>query len=414
MIRNSDKLIELEAVRGMAALIVVLHHSLLAFAPRLEGLFFPTERFGLFGTPFYAFVNGAASVVLFFVLSGFVLTYKAIEIRNTSGIGMSALKRWPRLAGPVAIVNFVSGLLVWWGMYSNSQAADIARSPWLGWWFGASPYPQIPPIAALQEGLLSTFLDGQYYFNSNLWTMYYEFFGSFIALALALIVIELRRPWLGLLLSAGLFILTLYQSRFFAPFVAGVMVAQVYALRDRCRIHLPSGLACALSLIAIILFGFKSSFAGDSIGFYVRIKPITGIPLDKIELLLHTVAALLIMFIVMAYDPCRRVLNRRAGLWLGRMSFPIYLTHLLVICTIGSSTFIAINPLLPHSFTITLTLTAVFGVTFAVSFPLAILDGIWVRLINGFVARLQSEGSHDRTSCTLQPIMAPNEHSNTA
>jgi peptidoglycan/LPS O-acetylase OafA/YrhL len=115
----------------LAALVVLAHHTLLAFAPRLDGLFFPAERFGLFGTPFYAFLNGAAAVALFFVLSGFVLTYRIIATGNPAGLGIAALKRWPRLAGLVALVTFGAGLLAWGGLYWNVEASELSKSPWL-------------------------------------------------------------------------------------------------------------------------------------------------------------------------------------------------------------------------------------------------------------------------------------------
>jgi peptidoglycan/LPS O-acetylase OafA/YrhL len=59
------KLVKLEAVRGIAALIVFVHHFMLGFAPRTHDLLFPQEQASLFGTPLFAFVN--ACVVLFFV-----------------------------------------------------------------------------------------------------------------------------------------------------------------------------------------------------------------------------------------------------------------------------------------------------------------------------------------------------------
>ncbi|WP_262029296.1 acyltransferase family protein [Microvirga sp. Mcv34] len=389
MIRNPAKLAELETVRGVAALVVLVHHSLLGFAPRLEGLFFPAERFGLFGTPLYAIVNGSAAVTLFFVLSGFVLTYRAIGAQNSSGLGLAALKRWPRLAGPVVIVSLASGLLVWAGMYANQPAAEISRSTWLKWWFASYPYSAVPPLAALEEGLLGTFLDGRNYFNSNLWTMYYEFFGSFLVLGLALVIVELKRPRLSILLSAGLFILTLYQARLFAPFIGGVIAAQIYSLHVFHRVRLGGGPALLVAAAAFLLFGFRESIDGSkAFGFYAVLNQVQGMPLATVAVLLHTIGALLLMWLITACAPCKRLFSSRIGLWLGRMSFPIYLTHLLVICTIGSSIFVALKPYLPHAVAVALTISVVFGITLTVSYPLALFDSVWVRFISQGLVRL--------------------------
>jgi peptidoglycan/LPS O-acetylase OafA/YrhL len=391
MIRSPDKLVELEAARGIAALVVLMHHSLLGFAPRLEGLFFPAERFGLFGTPLYTFVNGAASVTLFFVLSGFVLTYRAIGSQNSSGIGLAILKRWPRLACPVVVVSLASGLLVWAGMYTNVPAAEITKSTWLKGWFASYPYSTSPPLAAIEEGLLGTFLNGRAYFNGNLWTMYYEFFGSFLSLGLALVVIELRRPWLSILLSVGLFILTLYQARLFGPFIAGVIAAQIYSQPGFVRIRLGLGSALPIGIVTFLLFGFKDSIEGRAFGFYAILNQVQGIPMATLAVLFHTIGAILIMWLLTACTSCKRLFSGRIGVWLGRMSFPIYLTHLLVICTLGCSTFVAIEPHVSHVVSVALTLTVILCATLVVSYPLALLDITWVRLINRSLGRLCGE-----------------------
>src|SRR5690606_12773670 len=76
---NVNKLGELEALRGIASVIVLVHHALLGFAPGLHGLLQPDSPHALFGTPAFSLINGGAAVVLFFVLSGFVLTFRALE-----------------------------------------------------------------------------------------------------------------------------------------------------------------------------------------------------------------------------------------------------------------------------------------------------------------------------------------------
>jgi peptidoglycan/LPS O-acetylase OafA/YrhL len=94
---KSEKIVVLEATRGIAAIVVLLNHLLQAFFPRLDGLTFPDERIALFGTPLFAFVNGTAAVVLFFVLSGFVLTVRAFQSRSSVPLIVGAVRRWPRL-----------------------------------------------------------------------------------------------------------------------------------------------------------------------------------------------------------------------------------------------------------------------------------------------------------------------------
>lgn len=188
---------ELEALRGIAALIVLVHHCLLGFAPQLHGLVTPLAPYSLFGTPVFALVNGSAAVVLFFVLSGFVLTIGIVQSRDLRRISVSAIKRLPRLALPVVAVNILSALLLVGGFYRNMEVAPLTGSPWLGWFFGWPPNWRDLP-AAITEGAATTFFLNRSAYNASLWTMYHEFWGSFLVLLLAMaFVLSGRSRWWG-------------------------------------------------------------------------------------------------------------------------------------------------------------------------------------------------------------------------
>src|SRR5438128_873511 len=116
---DRSKLIELEALRGIAAMMVLLHHFLLVVAPRLHGRQFPDDPIALVRTPLYALVNGTAAVSIFFVLSGFVLTFRAMEKGDWRPLLAGAFKRWPRLVPLVAMVNALSALFVMLGLYQD-------------------------------------------------------------------------------------------------------------------------------------------------------------------------------------------------------------------------------------------------------------------------------------------------------
>src|ERR1700735_4161538 len=122
---GSRKLMELEALRGVAAVIVLFHHFLLIVAPRLHGRNFPDDPIALVRTPLFALVNGSAAVAVFFVLSGFVLTLRAIEGRDWRQIFIGVLKRWPRLALLVVTVNIISAMFFMLGLYQNSTWFDL-------------------------------------------------------------------------------------------------------------------------------------------------------------------------------------------------------------------------------------------------------------------------------------------------
>ncbi len=215
------KLIELEALRGVAALIVLVHHTLLAFFPRVHGLLDPDSTIALFGTPFFLFINGSASVILFFVLSGFVLTLRAFESGSVVPLVTGALKRWPRLLVPVLAVNLASGLLAGFGLYGNVRVAPLVGSSWLSWFFVAPPPEFHSAVAAAREGAVGTFLFGSAYYNSNLWTMTYEFYGSFICFAMAMAMLAAGR-FSAHLFAGMLVLILLVGSPYFWCFAVGL------------------------------------------------------------------------------------------------------------------------------------------------------------------------------------------------
>src|SRR4051812_17451513 len=96
-------ILALEALRGIAALIVAFTHF---------SEVFPSTRFAEPGSVLAIFFNGRAAVIFFFVLSGFVLTHKYFEMRDPRLLAMGAIKRLPRLAGPILIMTLSVCLLL--------------------------------------------------------------------------------------------------------------------------------------------------------------------------------------------------------------------------------------------------------------------------------------------------------------
>ena len=121
---DHGKLIELEALRGVAAMMVLFHHFLLVIVPRLHGRNFADDPIALVRTPLYALVNGTAAVAIFFVLSGFVLTFRALEERDGRQLLVGVLKRWPRLVPLVAAVYALRFLVAWTARERRAFAID--------------------------------------------------------------------------------------------------------------------------------------------------------------------------------------------------------------------------------------------------------------------------------------------------
>src|SRR4051794_27094902 len=103
------KLVSLEALRGCAAIIVVLCHFTLAFMPQYIGLTPDVDvTRDLIGSPVFVFLNGTAMVVIFFALSGYVLAQKGLRTDASAELLHAAIKRWFRLTPLIMASTLIS------------------------------------------------------------------------------------------------------------------------------------------------------------------------------------------------------------------------------------------------------------------------------------------------------------------
>ena len=381
------RLIELEATRGIAALVVLVHHLLLAFFPRFHGLLFPDEPVSLFGTPLFALVNGSAAVVLFFVLSGFVLTVRAFRTQSTFPLVLGALKRWPRLAVPVLAVNICAGLLAGWALYLNQPVAQEISSPWLSWWYDAPPAQWRSVVAAAKEGAFSTFLRGSAYFNSNLWTMYFEFYGSFLAFLVATIMIAFGSLGTGVLAAAMLFCFVTV-SPYFTCFLAGVGLAALYGgerwaitadwLRRRGHVFWTAMLG-----LVVLLFGYHEALAPTRApaGIYRFLTPLYELAPLHLRVALHTIGSMLVLLAVLALPAATSRLRGPSGAMLGRLSFPTYLLQVPVICIVGPALFVPLAQVIGATAALVAAAVASGSATLVLAIPLMRLEAAWLGIL---------------------------------
>jgi peptidoglycan/LPS O-acetylase OafA/YrhL len=382
------KLVELEALRGIAAMIVVLHHFLLLVAPRLHGRNFPDDPIALVRTPLFALVNGSAAVAVFFVLSGFVLTVRAVEERDWRQSLIGVLKRWPRLALLVVAVNIVSAIFFMLGLYRDSTWFNLHN------YAAADTFEQAASVVrgALAEGLFWTFINGKADFNTSLWTMHYELFGSVAAYATGLVLI-CQKSFLRSM-AAGVVVLFLTATLtgeggvYYAMLVAGALISRIYLERDALAHALPfmtlwrAPIAIAVMSLSVVLFGFDGY--SRPAGFYGFMAPLAS---QQAEPLIHAVAAVAIVVVVLFYDPIRRRLAGPPAGLLGRLSFSIYLVHLPILCGLIAPVYSGLAGRFGVVVAALLAFVLFLPLTLIAAYPLAHLDAWWVCKLRAMSAR---------------------------
>ncbi|MBP2547703.1 peptidoglycan/LPS O-acetylase OafA/YrhL [Neorhizobium galegae] len=348
---SNGKMLYLEALRGLASIIVVFHHFCLAFLP-IARQKFPD---GLRGSPLYFVINGGAAVNFFFVLSGFVLVYKFFQAPSRNYLLGASLKRFPRLFLPAAVTILCGFLLLDKGLVFHREAAAITGSEWLA----AFAYANLPaghPVDALdavRQMFLVFLLPNNFYFNSNLWTMRPEYLGSLAVFAAATVGFLSSRHIALLVLVLCAVCSALFAS-FLLPFLAGAILAYVLARwphLTKPRREYPK----TLLLIAAV----GMSVSDTPIQIIVSLVLICG-------------------FVVMPTMAGR--FAGPVGRGLGKISFPLYLVHTLVILSLSSYAFLIGGVPLAA-------VATVVGSALAM-LPLIYLEAWWVPLLNRLTGKI--------------------------
>ncbi len=335
----------LDGVRGLAALIVVLHHYAFGFfqaavdgnMERAHSAFEKT----VFSTNLYIFIAGNFAVCVFFILSGIVLSAKFFSTDSIKDIQLGAVKRYLRLMIPIfgaVMVAFV--LVAGYGM-RNTSAAIATNSAWLGafWQF----YPTF--THAIKGALFGIFLTGKSNLDPVLWTMHYELYGSFLVFMIIALFGRMRLRWAFYLGAAMAFYNTYYLS-----FVLGVVLCDLYhSVNFKRVVHVRGKVQSQLMRFSLFIAGaiglvcaiWLGAMPNDGIVApkYLALNYLS-LPDDQLRVLLHTIGALLFLIVIMLSTQLKAFFNTKVLQWLGKISFSMYLLHILVIGSLSSALFV--------------------------------------------------------------------------
>lgn len=314
----------LDALRGIAALSVVFHHCLLTF-PRWEQPHATSMAVVLLVfTPLRLIWAGHAAVIVFFALSGFVLTVMLMRKPPLTYSGF-VVKRVCRIYLPYLFI--VSAGLA---LMAGFQARGITG---LSNWFNDS-WTHGVNRGLLVDHALMLGRSSYNYVDNPIWSLVHEMRYS---LVFPLIVwIGMRtRAWYALGGSFALSIAALAGLRrwpgnqifdslqFLFIFVAGAELAlHREAVQDWYR-RRGSWMRQMLFILALLLLSVNGLPRRHAV---LQVLAANVIATDF-------GAALLLMCLIGARSG-RAILERPPLLWLGRISYSLYLSHLLVLLSI--------------------------------------------------------------------------------
>ena len=374
----------LELLRGVAALVVLNGHSLRAFAPSADGVGDQAAQ-SLKTSLVYIAFNGASAVYLFFVLSSYVLVKRYFETRKAEDLLLGAVKRLPRLAGPVLVATLASCIVFKLDLYFFEDAATVTQSDWLGR-FGNAPTVLSPETASFADAFLQgswrTFIYGDSDYDSSLWTMEVEFWGSMLTFALAPIVffLQARSPLLSwFAIALGVFV-AWQVNFFFCAFAASLLLYPLLAAEFRPNWWVRG----AVVTVCLALLGY----AGDAVGIYRPLAMLeVAVPNDSLRQACVAIpASVMLVYAVLSADNPPTWLSGKTARFLGDLSFPLYLVHMPVICSLGSWVLLA-------SGSVALGATAAILGSILAALPLMAFNNWWVRALGALFSKFRGDGS---------------------
>ncbi|MGX7872554.1 acyltransferase family protein [Mesorhizobium sp. ORM6] len=375
----------LELLRGVAALVVLNGHSLRAFAPAAEGAGGAPAQSLKTSLAFVAF-NGGSAVYLFLVLSSYVLVKRYFQTRKAQDLLLGAIKRLPRLAGPVLVATLASCAIFKLDLYFFEDAAAVTQSEWLSRFGNASKVLSRDTASfadAFLQGAWRTFIYGDKYYDSSLWTMIVEFWGSMLTFALAPIVFFLQGRWALLswfCIATGVF-LALQVSFFFCAFPASLLLYPLLAMGLRPNRWVRG----VMVLVSLALLGY----AGDAVGIYWPFAMLETAVSDDVGLRQACVAipaSIMLVYAVLSVNEPPSWLSSKPARFLGDLSFPLYLVHVPVICSLASWV------LLVSGSTALGAAAGILGSILA-ALPLAAFNNWWVRALGALFSKFRVDGS---------------------
>jgi len=342
---------EIDGIRGWAALSVLLFH----FVYTCLGARMPAFR----GPLFRATMDGSLAVLVFFVLSGDALA-TAFLGSDLRGRLRMVVGRWPRLAFPVAISCVCVFALVRFGaVFSREAGVALGLEDWLGSFL--TFHTDVAGLVrfCLVDVFRSSDPDGSY--NPILWSMAVEFRGSFLVFAYLFATSRMKLPWHLAMLGAGSGLLV-WKGSYLCLFPIGIAFAlcRREGLSDRLR---SSRIGIGLGWLLPAAVGLWVAF-GKS-------------PLETFR---GVVAAPLFLLGVHLNPHLLGFFRSRLSLFLGRISFPLYVLQFPVLVSLSSWLFWKVggagrlDPVTGLAVAFASCL-----VTGLLSFPLARLDESWQR-----------------------------------
>ncbi|KAL4885559.1 acyltransferase family-domain-containing protein [Aspergillus karnatakaensis] len=374
----------LDGLRGWACLLVFNFHFLFTYTWKVAvGWGFNNENFHLYQLPvIHVLVSGHIMVAIFFVISGYVLSYKPLKlIRSRSWeetfvtVASSTFRRGIRLYVPSIVGILLVLIAVRLGAYNYSQKVLFEGHTIRG------TNEQHPPIMvkssmkqywdwyATVARLMDPFDWALYYnnYNPHLWTIPVEFRSSIVLFLTILATSRVKAAVRISLVSILVWFCMRYGRWDVVLFLCGMLMAEADLIqglweKSPCSVenednekrpwNLPSSTSLSQSQPSFRLLGSKRWIALCFIGLYLGSTPNTGYKYTPFFMWTwhitpktypephrfpQTLGAVMIVYSINHSKDIQKLFVNPVSQYLGKISFAFYIVHGPILHSLGYS-----------------------------------------------------------------------------
>ncbi|MEK4196131.1 acyltransferase [Paenibacillus sp. FSL L8-0323] len=328
------KLKYVDGFRGLAAVVVVLNHFFLAFYPALingdknQVHTINSLELIIAKSPLNLLYNGDFAICVFFILSGYVLSYKYSVTGNIKVLTESAVKRYIRLLVPVFASVIFSYIFIRYSLYFNQEAGNLSLSTW---WLATFWNFDVSFFDVVKNAFFGVFFKSDSKYNPALWTMTYELYGSFLVFGFAALFGKLKKRYLLYIIAVVL----LYKT-YYLGFILGLILSDLNVSGYINNYFIRKSLFKVSFLVVGLYFASYPSAATVENSMYIYIESSDPFTI----MTYHTFGAFLIMLVLLNSVKLQKMLSLKPFEFIGRISFSMYLLHLILIGSLSSYIFI--------------------------------------------------------------------------
>ena len=214
--------------------------------------------------------------------------------------------------------------------YHNVPASHLAHSEW---WFGPNVPYQESTALFFKCLTYSTMFNRDTTFDTSMWTMSYELYGSFVVFAFLALTHNTKKKAIGL--SAMMVYFFFIHNGLFLLLVLGITLNYTQRSSEKMNKNLASFLSILLLIVSLILGSFPDN--SDIKGSFFAHAPAA---LLAYSYWFNIIGGYLLVLAFVLSAGLQRFISMRLFRFLGYISFSLYLIHPVILSSFSSYTLV--------------------------------------------------------------------------